>query len=100
MPQELSDFPEEVQVAFFIYGFLEDKWEGMSGTYLGKNWTTVPYFFDLYNVQHPKDIIFIMKLIEMVSVEHRMEEQKRKEKKHQRQQTSGSGKNYTHKVTR
>ena len=41
MPLEPSEFPEEVQVAFFIYEFLEDHWEGMSGTYLGKHWNNL-----------------------------------------------------------
>ena len=31
MPLETLDFPSEVQVAFFIFGFLEDNWDGMTG---------------------------------------------------------------------
>ena len=38
MPLEPSGFPEEVQVAFFMFSCLSDNWDGMSGSYLGKNW--------------------------------------------------------------
>lgn len=37
MPVEYGDFPTEVQSAITVYGLLQDTWEPMSGTYLGKN---------------------------------------------------------------
>ena len=64
MPVEPSAFPEEVQVAFFIYGHLSDRWDGTSGTYLGKDWTNVELFLKLYDVEDPKTIIFFMRLYE------------------------------------
>ena len=48
MPLELSELPEEVQVAFFMFSLLPDHWEGMSGTYMGKYWDGLDYFFKLY----------------------------------------------------
>ena len=44
IPLELDDFPELVQQAFVIYGMLSDIWEGMSGSYLGKDYSLL---FDL-----------------------------------------------------
>lgn len=37
IPVEADDFPELVQKALHIYSYLPDIWEGMSGTYMGKD---------------------------------------------------------------
>ena len=98
MPLSLSDFPEEVQVAFFVFSFLPDYWEGMSGTYMGKHWSGVDYIFELYEIENPKIVLYFMKLYENVLVNHRSEEADRKRKAEERKSKSGGGKNYTHNV--
>jgi hypothetical protein len=97
MPLEISDFPLDVQVAFFIFGFLEDVWEGMSGIYLGKNWRNIEYLFNLYKVEEPKTVLYIMKLYEGILVGERAKkaEQKRKAEK---RKSAGGGKSFTHNV--
>lgn len=99
MPLTASDFPAEVQVAFFIFGFLEDEWEGMSGTYMGKRWSNIEYLFNLYEVDTPKTILYIMKMYETIIVNYRSEKAAQKRKAEERkQQASGGGKNYTHNI--
>lgn len=97
MPLEISDFPLDVQVAFFIFGFLEDNWEGMSGIYLGKQWGNIEYLFNLYKVEEPKTVLYIMKLYEGILVEEKAKkaEQKRKAEK---RKSAGGGKSFTHNV--
>jgi len=97
MPLDTSDFPPDVQVAFFIFGLLEDNWDTMSGIYLGKKWGSVEYFFNLYEVQEPKVILQFMKIYENIIVEykHQKAEEKRKAEK---RRSAGGGKNYTHNV--
>ena len=97
MPLEISDLPSEVQVAFFIYDFLEDIWEGMSGTYLGKRWSNLEYLFKVYEIEDHKTILTIMKLWETISVKYRSDkaEQKRQAEK---RRSAGGGKNYTHNI--
>lgn len=97
MPLELSDFPEEVQVAFFMFSLLPDYWEGMSGTYMGKHWNGVEYFFNVYEVDNPKTILYIMKLYERTIVEYRADKAEKKRKAEERKAASG-GKNFTHNV--
>ena len=97
MPLEASDFPEEVQVAFFMFSLLPDHWEGMSGTYMGKYWDGIDYFFKLYEVDDVKTIIYIMKMYEAKIVNYRAEKAEAKRKQEQRKSKSG-GKNYTHNV--
>jgi hypothetical protein len=98
MPLNHSDFPVEVQVAFFIFQFLEDEWDGMSGSYLGKKWGNIEYFFNLYNVSEPKTIIYIMKLYEGAIVDYRAQKAEKKRKAEERKQSAGSGQKFTHNV--
>lgn len=100
MPLELSDFPEEIQVAFFMFSLLPDHWEGMSGTYMGKYWDGIDYFFKLYNVQDPKVVFYFMKIYENKLVQERsnLQTRKRKQQESKAKSASGSNKNYTHNV--
>ena len=97
MPLEPSDFPEEVQVAFFMFSLLPDHWEGMSGTYMGKYWDGIEYYFKLYEVQDRKTILHLMKLYENKLVSYRAEKESRKREAEKRKAKSG-GKQYTHNV--
>lgn len=98
MPLDSSVFPEEVQVAFFILNMLSDSWEGMSGTYMGKNWVDAEYLFNLYEVQDPKTVMYFAKMYERIVMEHRAEESEKKRKAEERRSSAGSGKNFTHNV--
>jgi|TARA_R110000823_G_scaffold11358_1_gene38761 hypothetical protein len=97
MPLEISDFPSEIQVAFFIFGFLEDNWDGMSGSYMGKNWNNIEYLFNLYNIDEPRTLLYLMKLWEGILVAHRADKAQRKQKADERK-SAGGGKNFTHNV--
>ena len=97
MPLEVSGFPAEVQVAFFLYGFLEDRYEGMSGMYMGKSWNNIEFLFDTYRIEEPKVTLYYMKLIENTSVAYRSEQAQRKQKADARK-SAGGGKNFTHNV--
>ena len=97
MPLESSAFPEEVQVAFFMFDLLSDRWDGMSGTYLGKDWSTCLQLFEVYEVEDTKNTIFFMKLYEAVLMKHRMEEQDRNRKAAERKQQQAC-KTYAHNV--
>lgn len=100
MPLEPSIFPEEVQVAFFIFSLLSDRWEGMSGTYLGKNWSEFETVVKAYSFPvDSKIILYFAKVYERYLIEQRMEEAERKRKaEEQKAKSAGGGKNYTHNV--
>ena len=99
MPLDSSSFPEEVQVAFFVFSLLPDYWEGMSGTYMGKQWSGLDYIFELYNIDNPKTIFFFMKIYEGILIQYRAEQSDKKRKAEDRKSKSaGGGKTYTHNV--
>ena len=97
MPPDRSDFPEQVQVAFFVSGYLEDKWEGMSGTYMGKNWSNLEYLFKLFEVQDPVIVLYFMKMLETAIVNEKAEKSEKERKAEERRSSSG-GKQYNHNV--
>jgi hypothetical protein len=65
IPVELDDFPEEVQQAFQMYYLLRDVWEGMSGTYMGKDYSTIFDFFRLYDID-PQDQLLTLGYIRQI----------------------------------
>jgi hypothetical protein len=97
MPLDPSDFPYEVQVAFFIFGFLEDNWDGMSGAYMGKIWSNLEYLINLYDVSEPKTVLYIMKLYESALIEYKGDKADKKRKAEERK-SAGGGKQFTHSV--
>jgi len=100
MPLTTTDFPYEVQVAFFIFDFLSDNWEGMSGSYLGKYWQDIEYLFNLHQVTERPTVLYIMKMWEGTIISHRAKEAERKRKAEERKKSAGGGKQYTHNVKR
>ena len=97
MPLDSSEFPEEVQVAFFMFSFLSDNWDGMSGNYMCKEWSSCQHLFEVYEVEDPKTVLFFMKLYEYVLVKYRMDKAEEKRKQEERKSQQG-GKTYTHNV--
>ena len=98
MPLDASAFPEEVQVAFFMYSVISDNWDGMSGTYMGKNWEELPYVFKLYGIDNEKVTFYFLQLYDNEVIKYRAEAQEKKRKAEERKRQQASGKTYTHNV--
>jgi len=100
MPLSHSEFPIEVQVAFFVFDLLSDVWEGMSGTYMGKDWSHCHQLFDIWEIEDPKTTMYFMKMYErlLVNYRHDRAEEKREADKRRKKSSSGDGKSYTHNV--
>ena len=100
MPLTASDFPEEVQVAFFMYDLLSDKWDGTSGSYMGKDWVDCEFLFKLYEVEDQQTILYFMKMYERVVINFRAQEAETQRKTEERKAkaASGGGQQYTHNV--
>ena len=51
IPVEFDDLPVLVQQALEIYQYLPDRWEGMSGTFMGKDYSVVFELFTTYEIE-------------------------------------------------
>ena len=85
MPADFSDFPDPVQQAIIIYSILPDVWEGFGGTFLGKDYSILPYIANqVYRVDdHPQLMQFLLIINNIVS-KHRAEKQKQQNAKAKR----------------
>ena len=84
-------------MAFFMFSLLPDYWEGMSGTYMGKHWHGLEYFFNLHQIENPKEIVYLMKIYEGEVVSFRAKKAEEKRKADERRAKSG-GKNLAHNI--
>jgi len=65
IPVEFDDMPLEVQTSLLIYRILRDDWEGMSGTYMGKNINGIFDIFTAYEIDN-RDKKFYLELIHII----------------------------------
>jgi hypothetical protein len=70
----------------------------MNGTYLGKDWTNVKYYFKVYKVQDPAVVIYFMHIYDELIIESRMTEAENRRKQQERKAKTGGGKNFAHKI--
>ena len=85
LPLRDQDFPYEVQMAFLVHSLLPEVWDGAGGNYFGKNWTSVDFLFDLYDIENPKEVVLFLKYIDAYTMNSKNKEidkeRKRKENK-------------------
>ena len=98
MPPDASDFPLEVHVAFFMYNILSDRFEGMSGTYLGKDWSSLNTLYNIYEIEDQKTVTMFIAEIQSIYVEQTNNEVEKKRKAAERKASASSGKKYAHNV--
>jgi hypothetical protein len=80
-----------------MFNLLSDVWEGMSGSYLGKDWSGCDLLFSTYKIEDKRNTLYFMKAYERILMNYRFEEAERKRKEDERKSKSG-GKNFTHNV--
>lgn len=80
MPLDKATLPYEVQEAWLIHDLLPTRWDGMSGSYLGKDWSSLALLLDEFCVDNRQQCIVFMKNIEARDMEqiNRELQQKRK----------------------
>ncbi len=82
IPASFDDFPHIVQTSINIHATLPDNWEGFSGTYMGKDYTLLPYLADVvYSVSNKAQVVQFVTLIDRIVMENRAADQKRKQRK-------------------
>ena len=64
MPPADDDFPLEVQQAMVIHTVLPDRWDGMSGSYMGKDWSALATLLEVYEIEERRIVCFFLKYVE------------------------------------
>lgn len=82
IPADFNDFPYEVQEAINIFTILPDNWDGMSGTYLGKDYSLLPYLFDeIFKVSNKQQSMQLLLIIARLVSEQYSRAQKERQRK-------------------
>ena len=85
MPADYNDFPKMVQDAISIYGILPDVWEGFGGTFLGKDYSILPYLAEkVYNIDNHSLLMQILLIINNIVSTNRARKQKAEQAKNKR----------------
>ena len=79
MPPEISDFPLEIQEAFLVHAMLPDRWDGSSGSYMGKDWSPLMDILSIQGVEDKRTVVFFLKHVESYSTMNINAELKRKQ---------------------
>jgi len=81
IPTVWEDLPILSQQALELYGFLPDKWEGMSGTYMGKDYSIVFNLFNIYEIDNNQDQVILLKIMSNIDgIRSKIIHQKQKQK--------------------
>ena len=91
MPPTMGDFPPEVQVAFLLHDLLPDRWDGMSGSYFGKDMSSLGTLLKVHEVEDKKNTIFWIKQIEARNSENINKKLQRKRKAAESKAKAGKG---------
>ena len=88
IPPDYEDFSDIVQDAIQIYSILPDNWESFGGTFLGKDYSILPYLAEKVYIidNHPLLMQVLLMIGNIVSTnraqKQKAEQTKQKRKKH------------------
>ena len=64
MPVDRATFPLEVQQAYTLHELLSDRWDGMNGYYLGKDYSALKTYMDVIDVENEVVSLYFLKHID------------------------------------
>ena len=64
IPVEFSDLPLDIQETYAIYGIIQDIWEPMSGSYIGKNYSGLSDILEIMGVEDKRTTLFLIEAID------------------------------------
>jgi hypothetical protein len=64
IPVEFSDLPLDIQETYCIYAMMQDIWEPMSGSYIGKNYSGLSDILDIMEVDDKRTMLFLIEAID------------------------------------
>lgn len=64
IPKDPSDLSYDSQLALIVFNSLPDNWEGMSGTWMGKDYSGLLALLDIYEVEDRRRVFELLKICE------------------------------------
>lgn len=69
IPVEFEDLNEDIQYTIGVYNMLQDNWDTMNGTYLGKNLAGLTDIFRIMEVDDYRTCFYIIGILDKVRAE-------------------------------
>ena len=79
IPLDPAHLDYVVQCALVLFNCLPDKWEGMSGSWMGKDYAGLMDIMDIYQMDNKKDTFTLLKVAEREAFKFYSEKQKQQE---------------------
>ena len=79
IPKDPSNLSYNVQGALVLYNSLPDIWEGMSGTWMGKDYSGLIDIMNIYQFDNHKEIFTLLKVAEGEASKFYAQKQKQQE---------------------
>lgn len=64
MPLDAASLDINAQYALILLNNLPDKWEGMSGTWMGKDYSGLAAIMDIYEIENRREVFELLKVAE------------------------------------
>ena len=80
IPQDYGSFSIEAQQAISLFSILPDRIEGMSGSWLGKDFSCLSDFMDIFEVYDKRKVLEFILVIQKEYSEHYAMQQKNRKK--------------------
>ena len=62
IPKDPGEFSLECQQALMLLNILPDKWEGMSGTWMGKDYAGLSAIMDIYEIDDRRQVFDLVQI--------------------------------------
>ena len=85
-------FPVEVLDAFLLHDVLSDRWDGTSGYYMGKDFSALGTYIDIFDIVDKQQTVWFLKHIEYYNSKVINEKQEAKRKAEERKLKSNTRK--------
>lgn len=79
MPLDPSFLAVNAQYALILLNVLPDKWEGMSGSWMGKDYSGLAAIMDIYEIEDRREVFELLKVAEDELGKHYRQKQKEQE---------------------
>ena len=79
IPKDPSVFPVEVQQALMLLNILPDKWEGMSGTWMGKDYSGLEAIMNIYEIDDRRAVFDLVQVGEREMSKYYAQKQKERD---------------------
>jgi len=79
MPIDPSFLDTNAQYALILLNVLPDKWEGMSGSWMGKDYSGLAAIMDIYEIEDRREVFELLQVAEDELGKHYRQKQKEQE---------------------